>query len=624
MCGIAGWVRRVDPVDIDVVARQLDLLLHRGPDAHGTFARGRGAVGQTRLSIIDLRTGDPPIATPDDQIGVALNGEIYNYREIRAELLADGHQLHTVGDTEVIAHLAEHLEPADVARALHGMFAFAVWDARRERLILGRDRVGKKPLYWWSDGSQLVFASEIKALLAHPAVPARLDAGAIPGFLTYGYASTPRTFYEGIVSVPPGHVLVVERDFTIRTEQYWRPVVPGMDGTTRLELSERDAAREVRRLLTTAVERRLVADVPLGAFLSGGVDSSAVVALMARASPDPVRTFTIGFEDRDGFDEREHARLVAEHVGTDHTELVVHPDAVDLIERIVWHHDQPFGDSSSIPTFLLSELTREHVTVALCGDGGDELFAGYDRFRGGVIADRLSRIPRRPRRAMASLMRLASKATGSYRVERLRRFAAAADLGLPDAYRSWLALTSDEDRRALTGVASDWSDESWHAVWDESRGADTLDRLLHLNLRTYLLDDLLPKVDRMAMANALEVRAPFLDHELIELALRLPPSAKVRGMSAKRVLKAAIEDLVPRSILDRPKRGFAVPLDRWFRDDLAGYVDAMLLVDGARVRQHLKPDAIDRIVAEHRSGTSHGHLLWSLLTLEVFLRRHDW
>jgi asparagine synthase (glutamine-hydrolysing) len=624
MCGIAGELRRNGVADATVVERQLQCLLHRGPDAAAAWARGRAAVGQTRLAVIDLVTGDPPITNEAGDIGVAFNGEIYTYRELRAEL-APRHTFRTMGDSEVLAHLAEELDPVALAARLTGMFAFAVWDSTRQRLVLGRDRVGKKPLYWWDDGRTLVFGSEIKAVLDHPAVTAELDESVIPAYLRFGYAPTPRTFFRGIRSLRPGHVLVVD-DRGVEELPYWRPDVPRPGGPTRLDLSMDEAATEVRRRLRTAVERRLVSDVPLGAFLSGGIDSSAIVALMAELATGPVRTFTIGFDGDDArFDERRWARLVADRFGTEHHELVAKPSAVDLVERLVWHHDQPFGDSSAVPTFLLSEMTREHVTVALCGDGGDELFAGYERVAAGLASARAEVVPAPVRRALARAVAAVLPATGGSRAARVRRFADAVTDGLPDAYRRWVQVIDDDLVEALVAGRPDSSVADHDAVWARSGGAHPLDRLLLLNLETYLLDDLLPKVDRTSMAVALEVRAPFLDHDLIELALRLPPSTKVRGLSLKRCLKAAMADVLPDEILRRPKKGFGVPLDRWFRDDLATFVDGTLASPTASIRRHVSGDAVARLLAEHRAGRAdHGHALWTLLTLEVFLRSHGW
>ena len=626
MCGIAGCVDGRGGDLRSAVERQVRTLDHRGPDSWGIY-EGRGAaIGQTRLAVIDLVTGDPPIANEDGSVGAVLNGEIYNFQALRHELLTSGHDLTTDGDTEVIAHLAEDLEPVALARRLHGMFAFAVWDDRRRRLIIGRDRVGKKPLYYHSDrNGRLVFGSEIKALLAHPDVPRRLNAGAIPPYLTFGNVPTPDTFFEGIHSLPPGHVLVLGGDGALRIEPYWEPEVPGPQGPRILDVGTAEAAREVRSLLTAAVERRLVADVPLGAFLSGGIDSSAVVGIMAGLSSKPVMTFTIGFEDREGYDERPYARTIAERFSTEHTEFVVKPHAVELVERLVWHHDQPFGDSSAVPTFLLSELTRQHVTVALCGDGGDELFAGYERFTAALTLDRygplLTAVRKPTTRAISALPFDALRG----RAASLRRFLERSQLGLPDAFLAWVSFVPAEWRERLTGDAHNQGMEAYRRMWAETEGSDLLDRLLDLNIRTYLVDDLLPKVDRMGMAHALEVRSPFLDHELVQFALRLPRSARVRGLSRKRALKAAVRDLLPAEILRRRKRGFGVPLDRWFRTDLRAYLGSTLGAPDARLRSHVRPEALDAMLAEHEArAVNHGHALWTLLTLEVFLRREGW
>lgn len=625
MCGIAGHLVRGGRPDREVAQRQVSLLCHRGPDSDGMHEQGPAIIGQSRLAVIDLVTGDPPIITADEAVGAVLNGEIYNFQELRTQLLTARRTLSTRGDTEVVAHLAATSEPEVTAAALHGMFAFATWDPRRRRLVLGRDRLGKKPLYYWDDGTTFVFGSEIKSVLAHPAVPARMAADVLPTYLGFGYVPSPHTFYEGVRSVPPGHVLVLEADGSAVEREYWSPHVPGLGGVTPLRLGEREAATAVRDHLDRAVERRMVADVPLGAFLSGGVDSSAVVALMARHTTTPLRTFTIGFEDSAGFDERPYAADVARHLGAEHTEFVVQPHAVDLVERLVWHHDQPFGDSSAIPTYLLSELTAGHVTVAMAGDGGDELFAGYERFAAGVTATRLAAAPSGlTHAAVVALARLTPTAAGG-RAAKAARFLAAAERGMPDAYRAWISYVQDDDVDSLVPGGSRWGREDYAARWERSRGARPLDRLLLLNLQTYLLDDLLPKVDRMSMAHGLEVRAPFLDHELVEFALRLPPRTKMRGLSLKRCLKQAVAELLPPGHFDRAKRGFGVPLDRWFREDLAPYVDATLRARDARLRSHVDGRVLDRLLDEHARGTrQHGHALWTLLTLEVFLRKQQW
>ena len=621
MCGIAGFVQRDPDLPLDLVTKQLELLEHRGPDSSGFHAGRRAVVGQTRLSIIDLVTGDPPIANEDGSVGVALNGEIYNFESIREVLRQKGHVFRTQGDTEVIAHLAEDLSPVELASALDGMFAFAVWDDKLEELTLGRDRAGKKPLYYWYDEQVFVFASELKALLAHPSVPRRLSDEAIPAYLVFGYVPTPGTFFENVRSVPPGHVLTVRPGEAPALRKYWE-VQPT---TERFGGSLDDAAHGVRSLLREAVRRRLVSDVPLGAFLSGGIDSSAIVGLMTELSSDPVRTFTIGFEDTEGYDERVFASQVAKRFRTDHHELVVHPNAVDLIERLVYFHDQPFGDSSAIPTFLLSEMTRSHVKVALCGDGGDELFAGYPRFAAGAALAGYRRVPSAIRRATSWGARKAQVGSLRRHSEKLQRYAERAEAGLPDAYLSLISHVPHDEVAGFVPKTSHWAVEDFGSIWRLSEGADTVNRLLHLNFRTYLLDDLLVKVDRMSMAHGLEVRAPFLDRELTEFAFSLPGSFKVKRFTLKRVLKRAVSDLLPREILHRPKRGFGVPLERWFRTDLSTYVDSMIVGNRSHLSRHVDSMKVDALIAEHRSGNrNHANTLWALLALEVFLRREDW
>lgn len=625
MCGICGSIHVRPDAATEAIASQLACQRHRGPDAEGYFDGGRGVIGQNRLSIIDLIRGDPPITNEDGSVGAVLNGEIYNFKTLRTHLASEGHRFTTEGDTEVLAHLAEHGDPVALARALDGMFAFAVWDKQRERLLLGRDRVGKKPLYYWRSPHAFVFASEIKGVLAHPDVPCELDERALAAYLTFGYVPTPHTFFTGIKSLPPAHTLSLTPGGEPRIERYWQLDIPGPNGGGYSpDLGLEEAAREVRRLLLAAIQRRLVGDVPLGAFLSGGIDSSAIVALMAGVMGEPVKTFTIGFEDRDGFDERPFARAVATRFATEHHEAVVHPEAVELIERLVWHHDQPFGDSSAVPTFLLNEVARQNVTVALSGDGGDEVFAGYERFAAGVAVDRVLKMPAALRsvskRALDGLP--ASAVHG--RVGRVQRFAAVAEQGMPWAYLEWISYVPDAWRRRLLRRPDDWARTEYAGLWRETEGASTLDRLLALNLETYLLDDLLVKMDRTSMAHGLEVRSPFLDTELLEFATSLAPGLKARGLSLKRVLKRAVADLLPQEILSRPKRGFGVPLDRWFREDLSTYTESMLGA-GARVRNHLDGEALDALLAEHRSGSAkHGHPLWTLLTLELFLRQHHW
>lgn len=624
MCGICGSVQAGPDELLFSVRAQLAAQRHRGPDAEGWFDGGRAVVAQNRLSILDLKTGDPPMTNEDRTIGAVLNGEIYNFAALREALGRRGHRFSSSGDTEVLAHLAEESDASGLARELDGMFAFAVWSTNDQRLLLGRDRMGKKPLYYWHGGDTFVFGSEIKGLLAHPAVTRRLDPRAISAYLTFGYVPTPFTFFEGIRSLPPAHVLTLEPGSEPVIERYWRLDVPGLNGVVPLDIGLDEAAAEVRRLLEAAIRRRLVSDVPLGAFLSGGIDSSAIVAIMAGVMGEPVKTFTIGFDDRDGFDERPFARAVATHFGTEHHEAVAHPQTIELIERLVHHHDQPFGDSSAVPTFLLNGLAREHVTVALSGDGGDELFAGYERLAGALAVNAVGRLPEAVRDAGRRVVDALPPGAMQGRGVKAQRFAATVAEGLPLAYLGWVSYVSEPWRQRLVLHPSDWALDDYQARWSATSGARTLDRLLALNIDTYLVDDLLVKADRTSMAHSLEVRSPFLDTDLVEFAARLKPGLKIHGLSLKRVLKRAVGDLLPPEILSRPKRGFGVPLDRWFREELQQYTDSML-GDGARVRGHLRGEALDAMLVEHRSGrAAHGQALWTLLTLELFLRKHDW
>jgi asparagine synthase (glutamine-hydrolysing) len=614
VCGIAGGTGRNSQERSRILDRQLTTLRHRGPDSWGFLPGGSGAVGQTRLSVIDLLRSDPPLTDESGAVRVALNGEIYNFKELRRELLEEGHQLASEGDTEVIAHLAEDHSPVDLCRRLDGMFAFGVWDERDARLVLGRDRFGKKPLYYWYGQDELVFGSEIKAVLADPRVPRRLNTNVVPQYLSFGYAPTPETFFEGVRSLPAGHVLTFVRGGPPVIERYWSvPVVP-QESLLRWSLD--DAARHLRELLRAAVARRLVADVPLGAFLSGGVDSSAVVGLMAEQMTEPVRTFSIGFQEKE-FDEREWGALVARRFGTRHSEHIVTADAAHVVDRILDACDQPFADSSALPTFFLSEVTRRDVTVALSGDGGDEVFAGYDRFAAALLLRRAPRALRGLSVAAAGIPRLST---------RIQRLLEAGGTGMPEAYERLVMISAPEDvRRLLGGDAAARVTTTHSDLWASSAGASALHRLLHLNINSYLLDDLLVKVDRMSMQHGLEVRSPLLDPALLDFAMSVTPDLHVRGLRLKRLLKAAVADLVPVEVLNRPKKGFGVPVARWLRNELRPLVEGELLAPSARLAALVNAQEVQRLAHEHEIGRrDHGQRLWALLLLERFLRREGW
>ena len=624
MCGIAG-ILTFDgaPVDERTLRAMADALRHRGPDADGVFSDAAAAPGiglaHRRLSVIDLsHAADHPVANEDGSVQVMLNGEIYNFADLRRDL-ASRHAFRSHGDTEVIAHGYEERGDA-IVDALDGMFALVIWDARRRRLVLARDAFGKKPLYYWHDARRLVFGSEIKALLA-AGVPAQMDEPSLPEYLAFGYVPTPRTLFDGVRKLPPASILVADGQGVQAPRPYWEPRFPRRGEERPVEL--REAAARVRELLTEAVRKRLIADVPLGVLLSGGVDSSAIAALMARLVPGRVKTFTAGFEGDAFFDERAHAREVARHIGSEHHDSIVRPHAAELMETLLHHHDEPFGDSSALPTYLVARAAREHVTVALNGDGGDETFAGYDKFRAALLAER---IPDGLRGLIAGAGALIPPGPRAHGVRsRARRFLAKAALPPTERVFAWTTIF---DLPALRDVIANGlfdrarvlsSLQEALAVVGES---STLSRMLYLNARTYLLDDLLPKMDRMTMAHGLEARSPLLDRALFEYVASLPDGLKRRGAQGKVVLKAAVKDLLPAAIVRRPKHGFGVPLGAWFRSDLRPMVEDTLL-SAPRLSRWLRPEAVRTVFDEHVSGRAdRGHQLWTLLTLELWLRKH--
>jgi asparagine synthase (glutamine-hydrolysing) len=625
VCGISGWVappkEALDPL---VARRMRDVLRHRGPDGEGEWSAASGdagmaaGLGHRRLRIIDLTdAAAQPMVSDDGLIALTYNGEIYNFRALRDELRAAGATFRSSGDTEVVLRAYERWGEAAVER-LDGMFAFAVWDARTERLLLARDRTGKKPLFYWTDGRRLAFGSEIKSVLACPWVDRRLDESRLPEFLTFGYVPNPATLYEGIHQVPPASVLSFGRDGLSAPRRYWDPLtVRSPDGHGPLHA-------DVRRLLQDAVARRMVADVPLGALLSGGIDSSLVVALMSRLSAEPIHTFAIGFADDASFDERRYARTVAERFGTRHTEFSVELDAVGLLDRLLWHHDQPYMDSSAIPTYVVSQLASEHVVVALNGDGGDEVFGGYDRFRAAALSVRLPRAVAAAARAAASRLPVDHSYNSPGR--RVQRFLERADRPVESRYQSWIAV-ADEDLLGsllspdVLAAAAGPVLESMDARYRHADRLPVLDRILYANFMTYLPDDLAVKMDRMSMANSLETRSPFLDTALVERLAAVPARQKVGKRRLKPVLRRAFWDELPPEIWNRDKHGFGVPMGTWFRGPLGEMFEDEVLAPGARVAPLLQGATLARLYTEHRDGRGeHGARLWTVLTLERWLR----
>ncbi len=622
MCGIAGKVcfDRHATIDPCLLERMTDAIRHRGPDDGGVWVDGAVGLGNRRLSIIDLsERGHQPMSNEDGSVWIAFNGEIYNFAALRAELTAQGHVFRSNTDTETIVHLYER-DGVDCVSRLRGMFAFAIWDAPRRRLFVARDRLGKKPLFYYQGRDALVFASEAKAILQDSDVPREVDAEAIRLYLTYGYVPSPWSAFRGFRKLPPAHYLVLENG-RVDVRRYW-----ALQYRPKRAESEGTLAEELLALLQDAVRLRMISDVPLGALLSGGVDSSAVVALMRRVSQAPVKTFSIGFDHAE-YDELRYARQVAEHLQTDHHELVVRPDAVAMLPRIVWHYNEPFADSSAVPSFAVCEMARRHVTVALNGDGGDEVFLGYDRYVAAKLSGRLDGLPRAARRASAAL--LAGLPAGSgpkSRVYRLRRFAKAAALAPNERYAQWIALFDAAGANAiLSPEFADRTDAPPFALLDQALAHSDADSFAeatsHADVQLYLPDDLLVKMDIASMAHSLEVRSPLLDHQVLEFAARLPVSLKLHGLVQKYLLKQAVRDALPDAILTRKKMGFGVPIDRWFRNELRELAYDTLLDSRAAARGYFRPEEVRRLLDEHVAVTAHHHArLWSLLMLELWHR----
>ncbi len=620
MCGIAGVVTGGEPVQRVALERMCDSLVHRGPDSQGLHVDGGVGLGMRRLAIIDLVTGDQPLYSEDREIALVFNGEIYNHEPLRDELRARGHTFAGGSDAEVVVHLWEEHGPACVER-LRGFFAFAIWDGRRGELFLARDRLGKKPLYWAHEDGALLFASEPRALFQDGRVPRDVDPRAIDAFLVNQYVPNELCAFERVHKLPPASRLTWRPGGEPRVERWWR-----LEYGPKEELSDADAVDRLRELLLESTRLRLMSDVPLGAFLSGGVDSSAVVAAMAMTSPGTVRTFSVRFPYQ-GIDESPYARAVADHYGTEHHELEIAEPDPSLLPVIAWHFGEPFADPAALPTYQLAELTRRHVTVALAGDGGDESFAGYKRYRQLASTLRADRLPQGARSGMAAaLRRLAGGSDGRSPLPRAARL--AGRLALPPAarYADLFRYFRSGDRDSLYGPwLHDQLDhgeplEHVERAWAEREGLDPIDRLMAVDLDTYLPDDLLAKVDVTTMANSLEMRAPLLDHELMEFAARLPVRQKVRDGRPKWLLNEAVRDWLPAGHLDREKLGFAVPVSEWLRTQLRELPEQVLLDPVATARGVFDPDGVRRIIDEHRAGHERGSQLWAMLNLELWFK----
>ena len=620
MCGIAGFISEAPGAGEErraLLERMCQVIEHRGPDDQGTMVRGRAALGMRRLSIIDLKGGHQPISNEDGSIWVVFNGEIYNYRDLQHELEARGHKFQTNSDTETIVHAYEEYGTRAVEK-LRGMFAFALWDERQQLLFIARDRAGKKPLYYThtADGT-FVFGSELKSLLQHPQVKREISREALDAYFTFGYVPDPLSIFQDVHKLPPGHYLMLSEG-KLSIKQYWDFSYQPADDALR----EEDYLEELRAELDEAVRVRLVSDVPLGAFLSGGVDSSTIVGLMARNMNQPVKTFSIGFHE-DSFNELKYARVAAKHFGTDHHEFIVTPEICDVVDELAWHFDEPFADSSAIPTYMVSKLARQYVTVVLSGDGGDELFAGYTRYATDHKRSGFARLPRVVReQLMQPLSRRLPHGT------RGRNYLHNVALEPLDRYQDSVSVFTKLNKLSL--YTRDFQEElrrqpstlaSFQTYAARVQTGETLDALLYIDSKTYLPGDILTKVDRMSMAASLEARAPLLDHKLIEFVTRIPASLKMRGLETKHILKRAVQDFVPPEILDRPKQGFGVPLQQWINSQLRERIRETLTSQSARARGYVEPRYVDLLLDEHeRNRRDHSTQLWALFMLELWHR----
>jgi asparagine synthase (glutamine-hydrolysing) len=608
MCGICGTASTRGTADPERLAAMSATLVHRGPDSDGAFVDGPVGLAARRLSIIDLDTGDQPIASEDGAVVVVQNGEIYNYEELTYELVRAGHRFRTHGDTEVLVHAYEQWGTS-FAERLRGMFAIAIWDARERRLVLARDRYGIKPLYYRIDGEEVVFASELRALPQND-----IDLDALAGFLAFNSVPAPFSVFRGTRKLPPGHVLVWNGSAELR--RFARPA-PTPD--TRSE-EEAELVEELRARLRDSVRAHLVSDVPVGVLLSGGVDSCTLAALAAEETDGPLRTFSIGFEER-SFDELADARLVAERYGTTHRELVLRPNAALLLPALADAFDEPFADSSALPTYLVSQLAAQDVKVALSGEGGDELFGGYYTYAADLLAERLGSAASLLAPLVERMPTSTRKASIDYRA---KRFVRAAHLPALERHHGWKEIFSADARAELTGHSSTFDPVDLLRVrFAETDGAELLARLQDVDLGTYLVDDLLVKTDRASMAHSLEARVPFLDSVVTGFALALPTRHKVRGLSKKRLLRKAAEPLLPARIVHGRKRGFSIPAAAWLAGELEPFARDTLSADVLRRQGFFRHEPVRRLIDEHVGGKRDwSRQLWGLLAFTLWYERH--
>lgn len=627
MCGICGIINSDGrPVQEELIHNMCMTLVHRGPDGEGIYISSQpkpsAGLGHRRLKIIDLtEAGNQPMANEDGSLWLVSNGEIYNYQQLRKDLQNRGHKFRSNTDAEVVLHLYEDFAE-DCLSYLRGMFAFAIWDEKQGKLFLARDRLGQKPLLYYFDGQHFCFASEFSALLSSGLIDKNINHKAIDQYLTFGYVPAPATIYKGIFKMLPGHYGIFQNG-KLNLQKYW-----DLDYSHKIAISEKEAAQELIRYLKEAVSLRLVSDVPLGVFLSGGIDSSTVTALMSQ-SANKVKTFSIGFDEAD-FNELEYARKIARYFSTDHREFIVEPKTLEILPLLVERYGEPYADSSAIPTYCVARETKKYVTVALNGDGGDESFAGYDRYQAMVLAERYSRLPAffqdGLRRAAISIA--PDSLNFKKRRKRLRRFFENASLPLYSRYCRWVCIINDIEKNKLYSEnykkqLNNANPEDWLRDYpDLSSDMEFVDRLMAIDIKTNLANDLLVKMDIASMANSLETRSPFLDHKLMEFAAKLPAEYKMKRLIKKYILKKAIKDFIPRENLNRRKTGFAVPIGEWFRNDLKGFLCEILLSKSFFNRGYFKPEVIKNMVKQHtEKQADYTFQLWALLMLELWHQR---
>ncbi|MDH4137367.1 MAG: asparagine synthase (glutamine-hydrolyzing) [Anaerolineae bacterium] len=628
MCGICGKLHfdSNNPVDESLIYRMNKVLDHRGPDDEGVYVNHNVGLGQKRLAIIDLSPhGHQPMPNEHKTVWIVFNGEIYNFLELRPILERKGHRFSSQTDTEVVIHLYEEYG-ADCVKYLRGTFAFALWDANRQRLLLGRDRIGQKPLCYAIVNDGLIFASEIKAILQDPAVKREVDPIAVHYYLTYGYVPVSQCAFTGVKKVPPAHILIWEKG-KINVERYWE-----LSYAQKIDLTEEETCEHLLELLRECTEIRLVSDVSLGAFLSGGIDSSSVVAMMSQLSDEPVKTYSVGFEDQ-SFNELQYARIVAQLYNTDHHEIIVKPNALEVLPKLVWHYDEPYADSSAVPTYYVAKATREHVTVALNGDGGDESFAGYPRY---VERQRLEHIiqyvqmmPEGLRKTVvASLSKLApEQISRNVFLRRLRWLLNNASATPAERYGCFMTIFHNEMREQL--YSADFSNAVAHVdparlqldYFDHTDALDMTEKAIYADIMTYLPGDLLAKMDIASAVVSLESRSPYLDHRMLEFAARLPVDYKLRGDITKYILKKALSGLLPDDVLHRRKMGFGVPLGRWFRQELKEYAYQVLLDNVSISRGYFSSTYVKALLDDHMVGRGdNSRRMWALLNLELWHR----